>query len=68
MAIQSNGGSNNLHFTSGINSRWWQLFKFQEGAYVVNQKGKVMDVSGGLDNENQNIVVSNKNDKVSQRW
>jgi len=23
MAIQSNGGSANLHFTSGINSRWW---------------------------------------------
>lgn len=23
MEIQSNGGSNNLRFTSGINSRWW---------------------------------------------
>jgi len=23
MEIQSNGGSANLHFTSGITSRWW---------------------------------------------
>jgi hypothetical protein len=23
MEIQSNGGSSNLRFTSGINSRWW---------------------------------------------
>jgi hypothetical protein len=44
------------------------LFRFQEGALIVNEKGKVVEVSGGLDNENQNIVVGNKNNKVQQRW
>jgi hypothetical protein len=36
--------------------------------YLTNEKGKVMSVSGGLDNENRNIVVENKNGKVHQRW
>jgi predicted transcriptional regulator len=40
------------------------LFRFQEGKFVVNEKGKVVEVSGGLDNENQNIIVANKNGKV----
>jgi len=40
----------------------------QEGTFVTNEKGKVMSVSGGLDNENQNIVVENKNGKIHQRW
>jgi hypothetical protein len=44
------------------------LFRFEEGAFIANEKGKVIDVSGGLDNENQNIVVSAKNGKVNQRW
>jgi hypothetical protein len=64
MQIQSNGNSSNLRFSSAIKSRWWELFRYQEGAFVVNEKGKVMDVSGGLDNENQNIVVANKNGNV----
>jgi hypothetical protein len=36
--------------------------------FVTNEKGKVMAVSGGLDNENRNIVVEVKNGKVHQRW
>jgi hypothetical protein len=44
------------------------LFRYQEDAFVVNEKGKVIEVSGGLDNENQNIIVANKNGKVNQRW
>jgi len=32
----------------------------------VNEKGKVMDVSGGLDRENQNIIVHNKHGKINQ--
>jgi len=37
------------------------LFRLVDGNYVTNEKGKVIEVSGGLDNENQNIVVNNKN-------
>jgi hypothetical protein len=34
----------------------------------VNERGKVMDVAGGLDNENQNIQVYNKHGKINQQW
>jgi hypothetical protein len=28
----------------------------------------VIDVAGGIDNENQNIIVASRNNKMSQRW
>jgi hypothetical protein len=34
----------------------------------VNSRGKVIDVAGGIDNENQNIIVASRNNKMSQRW
>ena len=39
-----------------------------EGAYIVNEKGKVFDVSGGVDDENRNIIVYNKHGKLNQQW
>ena len=27
-----------------------------------------MDVAGGIDNENQNIIIAKRNNKVSQQW
>jgi hypothetical protein len=44
------------------------LFRYQD-EYVVNEKGgKVMAVQGGIDNENRNIVMEQKNGKTHQRW
>jgi len=34
----------------------------------VNDKGKVMTVDGGLDDENRNIQMIAKNGKLAQRW
>jgi hypothetical protein len=34
----------------------------------VNSRGKVIDVAGGMDMENQNIIVSQRTNKISQRW
>jgi hypothetical protein len=34
----------------------------------VNEKGKVMDVQGGLDAENRQIIVWNKHGKINQQW
>jgi hypothetical protein len=34
----------------------------------VSARGKVIDVAGGLDNENQNVIVSSRTNKMSQRW
>jgi hypothetical protein len=34
----------------------------------VNDKGKVLDVSGGKDNENQNIIVWKRHKGLNQQW
>jgi hypothetical protein len=64
--IQSNGRSNNVRCTT-TNSRWWQMWRYQ-GASVVNDKGKVLEVQSGLDNENRNIMVNTQQNKVHQQW
>ena len=44
------------------------MFKI-EGAFFVNYKnGKVMDVSGGSDTENRNIIMYPKHGKINQQW
>jgi hypothetical protein len=37
-----------------------------KGAFITNEKGKVMDVQGGVDAENRNIIVWNKHGKINQ--
>jgi hypothetical protein len=59
--------SGNLKTSASIMSRWWQLFKV-DGEFIVNEKGGVMDVQGGVDAENRNIIVHKKHGKVNQRW
>jgi hypothetical protein len=34
----------------------------------VNEKGKVLDVSGGVDQEDRQIIVWNKHGKINQQW
>jgi hypothetical protein len=43
------------------------MFRNQDG-FIANERGKVIAVDGGLDNENRNIVMEQKNGKVHQRW
>jgi hypothetical protein len=43
------------------------MFRYQDNM-IVNEKGKVVAVQGGLDNENRNLVMEPKNGKVHQRW
>jgi hypothetical protein len=43
------------------------MWRYRDG-YITNEKGKVVAVDGGLDNENRNLIVENKNGKVHQRW
>jgi len=43
------------------------LWRYQDG-FIVNEKGKVVDVHGGLDAENRNIIVWNKHGKINQQW
>jgi len=39
-----------------------------DGAFLTNEKGKVMDVSGAVDAENRNIIVYRKHGKINQQW
>jgi hypothetical protein len=43
------------------------MFKFR-GDRIVNEHGKAVDVSGGRDDENRNIEVTNQHNGVGQRW
>jgi len=43
------------------------MFRYQ-GAFIVNERQKVLDVSGNLDQENRNIEVHNKNGGLNQQW
>jgi hypothetical protein len=47
----------------GTTARWFQLFYFRDNK-LVNEKGKVMEVSQGLDRENQNVMIGASKDKV----
>jgi hypothetical protein len=39
-----------------------------DGSYVINQKGKVLDVDGQVDGEGRHISAFAKNGKLSQQW
>jgi hypothetical protein len=43
------------------------MFRYKN-SNVVNEKGKVMDVSGGRDAENQNIIVWKRHNGLNQQW
>jgi hypothetical protein len=43
------------------------MFKYENG-FFTNEKGKAMDVSGGVDAENRNIIMWNKHGKINQQW
>lgn len=43
------------------------MFRRQD-AYVVNERGKVIEVQGNIDSENRNIEVRNKNGQINQQW
>jgi hypothetical protein len=64
--ISGNGTSSNLRVTT-TNSRWWQLFR-RRGAFIMNERGKVMDVHGGRDEENRNVIVWKKHGGLNQQW
>jgi hypothetical protein len=44
------------------------MFRLKENKFVTNEKGEVIAVSGGLDAENRNIVMEQRNGNVHQRW
>jgi hypothetical protein len=43
------------------------LFRYKNHN-VINEKGKVIEVSGNKDNEGQNIEVNGRNNALNQQW
>jgi hypothetical protein len=43
------------------------MFRYQ-GAFVINEKGKVLDVQGAVDAENRNIMIYQKHGRINQQW
>jgi hypothetical protein len=41
---------------------------YRKGTQIQNERGKVWDVQGGIDNENRNIIAYNKHGKVNQQF
>jgi hypothetical protein len=35
---------------------------------IVNERRKVLDISGGIDTQNRNVMVYNKHGKINQQW
>jgi hypothetical protein len=43
------------------------MFRYS-GGNIINEKGKVIEVHGGHDLENRNVIVWNKHNGISQQW
>jgi hypothetical protein len=43
------------------------MFRLQ-GAFLTNEKGKVLDVSGGSDTDNRNLIWWAKHGGLNQQW
>jgi hypothetical protein len=43
------------------------MFSFKD-AFLTNEKGRVMDVQSGLDQENRNIIAHPLHRKINQQW
>lgn len=46
---------------------WYQHFQIK-GEYIVNERGLVLDVAGGKDQNNQNVLVWKKHNGTNQKW
>jgi hypothetical protein len=40
----------------------------RKGLQITNERGKVFDVEGGIDDENRNIIAWNRHGKVNQQF
>jgi hypothetical protein len=64
--IQDAGKSSNLQIWKS-NGRWFQMFRLK-GEYIVNEQGKVLDVAGGEDKEEANVIVWKSHGGRNQQW
>jgi len=63
------GHSGRGRFTEWSKERdiWQQHFQIK-GEYVVNERSLVLDVAGGRDKNNQNVLAWKKHNGLNQKW
>ena len=44
------------------------MFRYVNNSTLVNEQGKVMEISGNIDVENRNIEIRNKHGRINQQW
>jgi hypothetical protein len=45
------------------------MFRYDNStATINNERGKVIEIVGGIDAENRNIGLNSKNNKIHQQW
>ena len=66
LTIRDGGQSDDLQVDT-TNARWFQLFSV-EGDFIVNERGKILEVADGIDKEGSHIKVGQKHGGLGQRW
>jgi hypothetical protein len=67
ITIQSAGRSANVRLEGNHGSRWFQMWKWDNG-YLVNDRGKVLAILNKQDSNGSNMGVQNKNGEEHQQW
>jgi hypothetical protein len=65
ITIQSAGRSANVRLEGNHGSRWFQMWKWDNG-YLVNDRGKVLAIVNKQDSNGSNMGVQNKNGEDHQ--
>lgn len=64
LSIDIRGGNAYAYKTD---SRWYQLWRFNNGC-LVNEQKQVLALQSATDSENRQIVREARNDKIHQKW
>lgn len=70
-SIAEKGTSSNMAIQAlpNANSKWYQRFMYSsKDNTFINSNQKVMDVSGGQDKENKNVIAWKSHGKINQKW
>jgi hypothetical protein len=66
LSIGDEGRGRYSHFTKEKDV-WSQHFQLK-GEYLINERSLVLDVAGGQDRNNQNVLVWKRHKGLNQKW
>lgn len=64
-----NGANVQIYRHNGTDAQRWRFYRAQEGYYfIMNQRGRYLDVSGANKKNGANVVIWDKNGSDAQKW